>query len=159
MAIVEPTAEKAELDRTAELLGGRRTLHTDIRTTLDTHDLLHAGLPVRALYHLVDGLHILTHTTSAMELAVGVSLRTYYRRKKDQSGKLLSREQSGRIWKFAEILARATELFGSQEAAERWFEEPAMGLDQRRPIELLSTPVGVDALETYLSRIEYGVYA
>jgi len=34
-----------------------------------------------------------------------------------------------------------------------------MGLDQRRPIDLLSTPAGVDTLETYLTRIEYGTYA
>jgi putative toxin-antitoxin system antitoxin component (TIGR02293 family) len=61
--------------------------------------------------------------------------------------------------KFAEIRARATELFGLQDAAERWLEAPAMGLDQRRPIDLLSTPAGVDTQETYLTRIEYGVYA
>jgi putative toxin-antitoxin system antitoxin component (TIGR02293 family) len=159
MALVEPIAEAAELGRTVALLGGQRTLHRIIRTPLETHDLLHAGLPVRALDHLINGLHSLRRSDQAMELAVGISSRTYYRRKKDLGGKPLSREQSGRVWKFAEILARATGLFGSQEAAERWLEAPAMGLDQRRPIDLLSTPAGVDTLETHLTRIEYGVYA
>ena len=158
MALVEPIAQDADLDRTVALLGGQRTLHRTIQTPLDTHDLLQDGLPVRALNHLVSGVHIL-HSDHTMELAVGISSRTYYRRKKDVAGKPLNREQSGRVWKFAEILARATELFGSQDAAERWLEAPAMGLDQRRPIDLLSTPVGVDTLETYLTRIEYGVYA
>jgi putative toxin-antitoxin system antitoxin component (TIGR02293 family) len=159
MTLVEPIVEDADLDRTVELLGGQRTLHRTIQTPLDTHDLLQAGLPVRALNHLVSGVHMLRQSDHAMELAVGMSSRTYYRRKKDVGGKPLSREQSGRIWKFAEILARATELFGSQDAAERWLEAPATGLDQRRPIDLLSTPAGVGTLETYLTRIEYGVYA
>lgn len=159
MALVEHVAEEAGLERTVELLGGLRTLHKKIRTPLDTHDLLHAGLPVRALDYLISGLHTLRRSDQTMELAVGISSRTYYRRKKDLGGKPLSREQSGRVWKFAEILARATELFGSQEAAERWLEAPTMGLDQRRPIDLLSTPAGVDTLETHLTRIEYGVYA
>lgn len=159
MAFAEPLAEPADVDRTVELLGGRRTLHRIIRSPLDTHDLLLAGLPVRALDHLISGLHFLRHSDQTMELAVGISSRTYYRRKKNADDKPLSREQSGRVWKFAEILARATDLFGSQQAAERWLEEPAIGLDQRRPIDLLSTPAGVDTLETHLSRIEYGVYA
>jgi putative toxin-antitoxin system antitoxin component (TIGR02293 family) len=72
---------------------------------------------------------------------------------------MVSIEQGGLVWKFAEILARTTELFGSREAAERWLEQHAIGLDQRRPIDLLSTPAGVSTLETFLTRIEYGVYA
>jgi putative toxin-antitoxin system antitoxin component (TIGR02293 family) len=61
-------------------------------------------------------------------------------------------------WKFAEILARATTLLGSQTAAEQWLEQPAIGLDQRRPIDLMTMPVGLELVEDYLGRIEYGVY-
>jgi len=34
----------------------------------------------------------------------------------------------------------------------------ATGLDQRRPIDLLTTPAGVELVEDFLGRIEYGVY-
>jgi hypothetical protein len=44
--------------------------------------------------------------------------------------------------KFAEILAKATEVFGSQEEAEQWLQRPATGLDQRRPIDLLTNACG-----------------
>ncbi|THD61625.1 antitoxin Xre/MbcA/ParS toxin-binding domain-containing protein [Phenylobacterium sp.] len=159
MAIAEPTIEGAEFAKTLELLGGQRTLHWKFRTPLDTHDLLHAGLPVNAFTHLVTSVPILRHSTEALELAVGISSRTYFRWKKQAGQKPLSREQSGRVWKFAEILGRATKLFGSQESAEQWLQEPAIGLDQRRPIDLLSTPAGIDMIETHLTRIEYGVYA
>ena len=50
--------------------------------------------------------------------------------------KRLIREQSVRMWKFAEILAKATKVFGSRREAEQWIKRPATGLDQRRPIEL-----------------------
>jgi putative toxin-antitoxin system antitoxin component (TIGR02293 family) len=92
-----------------------------------------------------------------LEKAVGLSLRTYQRRR-DALDKPLSLEQSARAWKFAEILGRATEIFGSQAEAEAWLERPAMALEQRKPIDLLSTPAGVETVEELLTRLEFGVY-
>ncbi|MDB5404164.1 MAG: uncharacterized protein JWQ55_6182 [Rhodopila sp.] len=86
-----------------------------------------------------------------------MSLRTIQRRK-DASMKPLNQEQSGRIWKFAEILAKATAVLGSQDQAEEWLQQPAMGLDQRRPIDLLATQAGAEIVQEFLGRLEYGVY-
>jgi putative toxin-antitoxin system antitoxin component (TIGR02293 family) len=60
--------------------------------------------------------------------------------------------------KFAEILAKATELFGSLQEAEHWLARPAIGLNRQRPVDLLATPAGVELVETFLSQIEFGVY-
>jgi putative toxin-antitoxin system antitoxin component (TIGR02293 family) len=60
--------------------------------------------------------------------------------------------------KLAEILAKATALLGSPQEAERWLEQPAIGLDQQRPIDLLATPAGTKIVEDYLTRVEFGVY-
>jgi putative toxin-antitoxin system antitoxin component (TIGR02293 family) len=60
--------------------------------------------------------------------------------------------------KFAEILTRAATLFGSRAAAGQWLAQPAIGLDHRRPIDLMATPAGLELVEDYLGRIEYGVY-
>lgn len=149
--------EDHDVGRTAELLGGRRTLRRALHNRLEAHDLLAVGLPARALDHLVREVAIL-HLHGSLEKAVGISPRTYQRRKADLD-KLLSPEQSGRAWKFAELLARAISVFGSQADAEQWFERPAVGLDQRRPIDLLSTPAGLETVEDHLTRLEYGVYA
>jgi putative toxin-antitoxin system antitoxin component (TIGR02293 family) len=75
-----------------------------------------------------------------------------FQQPKDASGK------TRRTLKFAEILAAATDVFGSREEAKRWLETPAIGLDQRRPIDLLATPEGVEIVEQYLGRIAHGVY-
>jgi putative toxin-antitoxin system antitoxin component (TIGR02293 family) len=158
MTSADPTVEDVEISRTVELLGGRGTLHRPVHSRLEAHDLLQEGLPARALKHLVGCVSILRVPHHGMlEKAVGISLRTYQRRK-DTPDKPLSREQSGRAWKFAEILGRATALFGSQADAEDWLDRPAMALDQRKPIDLLSTPAGVESVEDHLTRLEYGVY-
>ena len=72
--------------------------------------------------------------------------------------KPLSLEQSGRTWKFAKILVKASSALGSQEEAEQWLERPASGLNRLRPIDLLATPVGLELVEDFLERLKYGVY-
>ncbi|HLY53960.1 MAG TPA: antitoxin Xre/MbcA/ParS toxin-binding domain-containing protein [Stellaceae bacterium] len=159
MALAEPTLDDIELGRTVALLGGRSTLRRPVRSRLEAHDLLREGLPGHALKHLVNSIGILRAARhDSLEKAVGISLRTYQRRKEAPDRKL-SPEQSGRAWKFAEILGRVIALLGSQAEAEDWLERPAMALDQRRPIDLLSTPAGVESVEDHLTRLEYGVYA
>ncbi len=143
-------------NRVAALLGGNRVLARWPKGPLETHDLLAQGLPGEALTYLIDHLVVLQRTAS-LEKAIGISLRTFQRRK-DAPEKALSADQSGRAWKFAEILVHATDVFGSQEEAELWLDRPATGLEQRRPIDLLATPAGVELVETFLGRLKYGVY-
>jgi putative toxin-antitoxin system antitoxin component (TIGR02293 family) len=151
------TTEAVALARVAALLGGSRVLRHRVRHALDVHEVLSQGLPGAALTHLIDHVGLL-HDHEALERAVGMSVRTFQRFKVAPK-RPLSREQSGRMWKFAEILAQATAVLGSQDEAEQWLERPATGLDQRRPIDLLATPAGVKLVEDFLERLEYGVYA
>jgi putative toxin-antitoxin system antitoxin component (TIGR02293 family) len=151
-----PATEVGEISRAADLLGGSRVLRCQLRDPLDVHEILSRGLPREALTTLIGNVSVL-HNPALLKMAIGVSLRTA-QRKKAAPGKPLSPEQSGRAWKFAEILAQATKVLGSQEEAEQWLQRPAMALDQQRPIDLLATPAGAELVETLLGRIEYGVY-
>jgi putative toxin-antitoxin system antitoxin component (TIGR02293 family) len=148
------TGEKPQGDA-ADLLGGTALLKRKVRSRLDVHEVLERGIPSSAFNFLLSRVKVLE--PAAVRKAVGLSVRTVQRRNQTPQ-KPLSPEQSGRAWKFAELLAQATEVLGSQEAAEQWLNTPAMALDQRRPIELLSTAVGADMVERLLSRIEYCVY-
>ncbi|WP_413062067.1 antitoxin Xre/MbcA/ParS toxin-binding domain-containing protein [Sphingomonas carotinifaciens] len=151
------TAEMT-IARAADLLGGRSTFKRSLATALDAHEVILSGFPGNALVHLASNVALIQRPES-FEKATGISLRTFQRRKKEATPKRLSQEQSGRAWKFAEIVGKATDILGSQEEAERFLERPAIGLDQRRPIDLLSTPAGVELVEDHLERIRYGVYA
>lgn len=55
------------------------------------------------------------------------------------------------------MLTTATDIFGGQAEAERWLTAPATALEQRRPIDLLASPLGVEMAET-VGCLRYGVY-
>jgi putative toxin-antitoxin system antitoxin component (TIGR02293 family) len=119
--------------------------------------MLLKGLPTKALVHLVENFVVL-HWDDSFAKAIGMSLRTYQRHT-STAAKTLSPEESGRTWKLAEVLAKATAVFESKKKAEQWLEQPATGLNQRKPIDLLATPAGVELVDDFLVRLEYGVYA
>ena len=148
--------EPGDIQRVAALLGGARVLRRRLQAPIEVHEALSRGLPRGALTHLIGQVAVL-RDPAGLEHAVGISQRTVQRFKLAPDQKL-SPEQSGRAWKFAEILAKATQVFGSQEDAEDWLKRPAMALDQRRPLDLLATPAGTKLVEDLLGRIQYGVY-
>jgi putative toxin-antitoxin system antitoxin component (TIGR02293 family) len=150
------SVEKARFGKVTELLGGYQVLRRRPQNPLEAHEMLLQGLPAKALIYLVQNFASL-HWDSAFERAVGMSQRTYQRHTSTVTK--LSPEQTARTWKLAEILAKATTILGSKEDAEQWLEQPTTGLDQRRPIDLLATPAGIELVEDFLVRLEYGVYA
>jgi putative toxin-antitoxin system antitoxin component (TIGR02293 family) len=154
--MAQDSPARLELAKVAELLGGQQILRRPLRDQLEAHELLVRGLPGKALAHFVDNLVVLRWDDSFAK-AVGMSLRTYQRHSLE--GTKLNQEQSGRTWKLAEIIAKATEVFGSRKDAEEWLERPAIGLNQRRPIDLLASPAGVEMVENFLDQVDYGVYA
>jgi putative toxin-antitoxin system antitoxin component (TIGR02293 family) len=154
----EATSSKpSTIDRAFRLLGGRKTFHHRLANNLDAHEMLVSGLPWSALNHLSERL-VFLGKDDLLEVAIGISARTF-QRNMAEPGRRLSAEQSGRTWKFAEILSRAIAIFGSQEDAENWLRQDAIALEQRRPIDLLQSPAGVELVEQHLTRLEYGVYA
>jgi len=155
MVAENPHIEDENVKSVVKLLGGRKVLRKTLTTRLDAHDLIRSGLPSAALLHLAGSVVCLREERD-IKRVIGVSIRTLQRRKEDP--KPLSEEQGGRTWKFAEILAHATRVFGSQEEAERWLKSKVSPLSGRRPIDLLSTPTGVEMVETLLTQLEYGVY-
>jgi putative toxin-antitoxin system antitoxin component (TIGR02293 family) len=151
------STESARLAAVAGLLGAPSTLRKVPKSPLEAHEMILEGLPSRALSYLVENLFILRWDDSFAR-AIGMSHRTYQRHTSTKA-RQLNPEQSGRTWKLAEILTKASSIFGSKEEAEQWLERPAIGLNQRKPIDLLATPAGVELVEDFLVRLEYGVYA
>ena len=145
-----------EFERLVDLFGGPKVLGYSISSPLDAHEMILHGIPSQALESLVGQLTVID--ADAFEAAFGMSERTFQRHKSDRS-RTLNREQGSRTWNFARVLAKATSVFGTQEAAEKWLIEPTMGLDNRRPIDLLATAAGSMLVHEFLERLDYGVYA
>lgn len=154
---MEDPAGATELERMLDLFGGPQALEHEVANPLDAHEMILQGIPSRALGNLVTKLGVI-EASDAFEAGFGMSERTFQRHKSDES-RVLSTEQSSRTWNFARILTKASTVFGSQLDAERWMIAPAVGLDGRRPIDLLATAAGTDIVQEFLDRLDYGVYA
>ncbi len=96
--------------------------------------------------------------TEAILKAIGVSERTAQRIKTDPDKPLDARTTDG-IYRLESVRVLAEEVLGSEEAANEWLKVEAMGLEFRKPIDLVSTSPGAEAVKTLLQRMKYGVYA
>ena len=139
-----------------QLLGGSRHVRRAVASKSDVHAAILGGLPYAALIHLVSHLKSLPEEDVAN--ALGISTRTL-RRQKETPTNPMPADLASKTWMFAETLAKASEVFGGQEAAEHWMVKPAMGLDGQRPIDLLQTLQGAELVNDFLGRLEYGVYS
>lgn len=147
-----------DVAQTVALLGGEAAFDRRIGTAIDAHEALADGFPSDILQNLLARCSFLERG-DALQKAVGISLRTLQRHRAKDGREVLSLDQSNRTWRFAELFAHAIAVMGSSEAAEDWMQRPAIGLGNRRPLDLLATAAGAEAVSEYLTRLEYGVYA
>ncbi|NJR44061.1 DUF2384 domain-containing protein [bacterium] len=122
---------------------------------LAAHDLVTKGLPIAAAQSLIQNFSHIDRPTILATL--GISERTLQRAA--AADKVLDSFVSDRALRMSNIAQRAAEVLGSQESAERWLITPALGLDKRRPIDLLQSTDGTELVKTLLVRMDYGVYA
>ncbi len=57
-----------------------------------------------------------------------------------------------------EIAAIAEKVLGTRELAESWISQPALALNGKRPMDLLTTIPGTEVVKDLLTRLEFGVY-
>jgi putative toxin-antitoxin system antitoxin component (TIGR02293 family) len=151
----EASSATSSVQLASELLGGRRVLHRQVTTEEDAHELVLRGIPAEAMAKLF--AVVVSLPFNALLAAIGVSERSFARRKAAPKTRLPV-DEGERLWRFAEVLAHATRVFGSQAEAEHWLRRPVIGLDHRKPIDLLRTHPGTRLVNDYLTRIEHGVY-
>ncbi len=84
-----------------------------------------------------------------MSRIVGKSIRTLQRQGTRQPA-LLNAQQSAVAFQYAKVLEHAITVFGTQKLAEEWLGDV--------PLDVIDNPVGFQAVEDYLERVEYGVY-
>jgi putative toxin-antitoxin system antitoxin component (TIGR02293 family) len=121
------------------------------------HDAVMNGVSGRALTRIWDSTKGALSTEAILK-AIGVSARTAHRIKTDPDKPLDTRTTDG-IYRLESVRALAHEVLGSEAAANEWLDTEAMGLEFRKPIDLVSTSPGAEAVKTLLQRMKYGVYA
>lgn len=147
-------SEQRVYGQSLNLLGGKK-FWNHVRTKSEVHSAIVGGVPYGSLIFLVSNAKGLEEEDVVKVL--GISSRTL-RRQSETPQKTMPADLASKAWMLAETLAKATEIFGSKEEAERWMSKPAMGLDGQRPIDMLQTMQGTEVVDDFLGRLEYGVY-
>lgn len=142
-------------ERATELLGGAIWTKRHPASAVEVHDAVVEGVPYASLNHLLAEFKTVPEEDVAQ--AIGVSTRTL-QRQRSKSREPMAPELGSRAWQLAETLAKAEDVLGNHADAERWLIEPAMGLDGKRPIELLQTAQGAQLVGDFLGRLQFGVY-
>ena len=117
-------------------------------------DSIRRGLPPSALVALSKKTQISEETLIRL---LTVPERTW--RRKLAERKPLTQLQSDRLFRIAQIVARATEVLGDRARAVRWMTEENRALAGARPLELLDTEIGEAQVRDVLGRIDYGLFS
>jgi len=132
------------------------TLQRDMMTGLRAHDLVTKGVSVAVAKQVMGAFQLIDETQ--LYNVLGISQKTMQRRSASAT-KTLDPNASDRALRLVSVTSQAIDVLGSQDAAERWLSSPAMGLDRRKPIDLLQSTEGTEMVKTLLTRMDYGVYA
>lgn len=84
--------------------------------------------------------------------------KVHYKRLQKDTKTLLREVASNRLYRFAQILEHAIELYdGDEETALRWLKTPNLAFGKETPIEMLKSEVGADMVDTLITQLELGI--
>ena len=135
------------------LLGTKRATGT-LSAAEALADSIRKGLPSSALVAFSKKTRISEETIIRL---LTVPERTW--RRKLAERKPFTQLQSDRLFRIAQIVARATEVLGDRARAVRWMTEENRALGGARPLELLDTEIGEAQVRDVLGRIDYGLFS
>ena len=137
----------------AMILGGEPVLHALPRSVLEWIELVRQGISAKAVDSAVRVMGI---GQTELCRALDIPERTLARRKKEG---VLSRDESGKLVRLAQVIERAAEVFEDEHSALNWLKCPNAALGGTSPLSLLDTELGSVAVVNTLGRIEHGVFS
>lgn len=138
--------------KVVKMLGGSALLDRTVKDRIGFGDLIKIGIPFKGALCVKERLHF---TNREIANTLGISESTWVRKGRKPSGRL-SPEESDRLYRFARILALATDVFENEDRAIEWLKRPQFGLGDRIPLDLIDTEAGAREVESLLLRIEHG---
>ena len=134
-----------------EILGGPSVVGEPLMNDLQLVDMIQRGLRRRALDHLASRSNLPLPVLAA---AVDLSVRTLQRYLPEQR---LKADATDRLVQLATLYAEGFELFG-EEKFKLWMDARLPALGNRRPVEFITSTVGIQLLRDLFVRIEHGVF-
>lgn len=155
MPAIQP--EDREFQAALNLLGGREVFGKLPSNTLEVHDMIVAGIPAKALFELIEALPLVLHASEYT--------RPLFNLDADDLAEMaggkepLSPVLSDRIWRFAIVAALIVDLFGELDVAERILLRRSPYLQNRCPLDWMTSAIGAHFVWEHFKRLDYGIYA
>jgi putative toxin-antitoxin system antitoxin component (TIGR02293 family) len=87
---------------------------------------------------------------------IGISVRTFQRQ---EDNEIISSAASENVLKLAELYETGLAAFDNdKESFQMWMNAIIPALNNEKPIDLLTSNLGIDLVREELLRIEYGIY-
>lgn len=135
---------------------GKVSLAKKIASDLNVYDLLRQGLPSLTIRSLLRNTGF-----SIKELSVGISMSESRLKRlmvDPAHARALSAMESGIIWQFSEMYVRTVNGVGSNIYAREWLFSERKAFGYRRPIDLVSLPIGAAILRRFFGQMANGVF-
>ena len=142
-----------DAQRVAELLGGERTLKSNVRTVDELRRLVEGGLPTRTLQLVVQ--RVAGKGRLAREIKFQIVPRTTLQRRKTR----LSVRESEHVERLARMTVLAEVVWENPELAHEFLTSAQPQLGGERPVDLARGDLGTRQVEQLLQRIEYALPA
>jgi putative toxin-antitoxin system antitoxin component (TIGR02293 family) len=109
------------------------------------------GLKPEAVF---DFITISQFSTTLVEQLLNKTIKTFTKYKEQHT--LLDATISEKLLKLFALYDKGVSVFGSIDEFNKWMAEPAFGLGNQVPLNLLDTITGIEMVGEELTRIEYG---
>ena len=140
-----------------------------MNTTINQYFGIKNAPPIQSIFDLIavsrQGLSKRAVATMAQNLAINqielfkilpISLRTWQRYTDEQ---LLPQDVTERALQIANLYKQGEDVFGNPEKFKGWMNHPSPVFAGKKPIDLLDTQFGFQAVQDELTRIDWGVLA
>jgi putative toxin-antitoxin system antitoxin component (TIGR02293 family) len=94
--------------------------------------------------------------TSELLSVIGMAERTALRRQKEG---YLKPDEADRLLRVGRVFEEASRVLGSDTKAAQWLGTPSIALFQSKPLSLLDSDAGTQAVTEELTRIDFGDFA
>jgi putative toxin-antitoxin system antitoxin component (TIGR02293 family) len=142
---------------TAAALGGKKVLKREVRTGLDLHRAVAAGLPVESLTTVVRAVAGSKAASQAQTVAFTIVPEGTLKRRM-KAGRL-SRDESERTERLARVYALAEHVLGDAALARDFLSTSHPELEGESPLDVLVTEVGARQVEEILWAAYFGLPA
>ncbi len=111
------------------------------------------SVPWSSIGHMSGKLGV---ATSELLSVIGMAERTALRRQKEG---YLKPDEADRLLRVGRVFEEASRVLGSDTKAAQWLGTPSIALFQSKPLSLLDSDAGTQAVTEELTRIDFGDFA